>query len=313
MKLLAGIFLLLVGHALSSMEEKKQHEEKVKAQVKRFVSVEDAEAVVPDELKFLPEFYQHLRMERLTADERDLTCWACEAAVGTIIGLDWIGVDIETIEENLETICTLLGITEKSVCHGGIYNYGPIVEFVMKNKVPRITEAEVCAAVLGKGCGAWEEINDWSVDLPEPKPPVETPVAPPEGTPFKKILHITDLHLDLTYTVGNNADCGLPMCCGNTSGVAPNPESAAGYWGSYLCDMPHWTFKNMLEHIREAHIDELDYIMISGDYPAHDVWLQSKEQNLATAKMVTDYVKEVFPDTQVFPSIGNHEPFPCNM
>ena len=31
---------------------------------------------------------------------------------------------------------------------------------------PRITAGEVCAAVVGPGCGAWEEINNWSVDIP---------------------------------------------------------------------------------------------------------------------------------------------------
>ena len=30
----------------------------------------------------------------------------------------------------------------------------------------------------------------------------------------------------------------------------------------------------MLEHIQAEH--NLDYIMITGDYPAHDVWLQSR-------------------------------------
>ena len=25
----------------------------------------------------------------------------------------------------------------------------------------------MCAAVVGPGCGAWEEINNWSVDIPE--------------------------------------------------------------------------------------------------------------------------------------------------
>ena len=31
---------------------------------------------------------------------------------------------------------------------------------------PRITAGEVCAAIVGPGCGAWEEINNWSVDIP---------------------------------------------------------------------------------------------------------------------------------------------------
>ena len=32
--------------------------------------------------------------------------------------------------------------------------------------------------------------------------------------------------------------------------------------------------RKMLEHVRTVH--DLDYIMITGDYPAHDVWLQSR-------------------------------------
>ena len=42
----------------------------------------------------------------------------------------------------------------------------------------------------------------------------------------------------------------------------------------------------MLEHIREQHGPSLEYIMITGDYPAHDVWLQSRQQNLDTAAAV---------------------------
>ena len=86
----------------------------------------------------------------------------------------------------------------------------------------------------------------------------------------------------------------------------------------------------MLEQVRTVH--DLDYIMITGDYPAHDVWLQSRsnkisfnrnlvkfcpqffrEHNLATAKAVLEPLAEIFPDVQVVPSLGNHEPFPCNM
>ena len=36
----------------------------------------------------------------------------------------------------------------------------------------------------------------------------------------------------------------------------------------------HDAVLQMLEQVRAEH--ELDYIMITGDYPAHDVWLQSR-------------------------------------
>ena len=55
-----------------------------------------------------------------------------------------------------------------------------------------------------------------------------------------------------------------------------------------------------------------DYILLTGDYPAHDVWSQSRDYNLAHAKTVVDYIKEFFPDVLVFPNLGNHEAFPVN-
>ena len=52
--------------------------------------------------------------------------------------------------------------------------------------------------------------------------------------------------------------------------------------------------------------------MVTGDYPAHDVWLQSRNGNLAHTKKMVDLVTEVFPDKLILPSVGNHESFPCN-
>ena len=43
--------------------------------------------------------------------------------------------------------------------------------------------------------------------------------------------------------------------------------------------------RKMLEHVRTVH--DLDYIMITGDYPAHDVWLQSRYKNLEKDSMKT--------------------------
>ena len=44
-----------------------------------------------------------------------------------------------------------------------------------------------------------------------------------------RVLHITDIHLDLTYTLGNEAQCDLPMCCGNTSGEQGHVTASAVY------------------------------------------------------------------------------------
>ena len=93
----------------------------------------------------------------------------------------------------------------------------------------------------------------------------------------------------------------------------------------------------MVKSIAERHRD-IDYIFLTGDFPAHDIWRQSRRDNLASSKIVVDIVRKYFPgnrqnvavfsvgssfiisrpsffptDTPTFPAIGNHESFPVNM
>jgi len=293
----------------------KLNNEDIRSKVKNIVNGNrvNGKIDIPNELEFLPEYYEHPSSKLFTDEEISLTCLACEAAVSALIDLYIFGYDLEQITNALEGLCELLGIIDMEVCHGGIANYAPIIEYIILNREPWITAGEICGAVVGPGCGKWEEINDWTIDIPEKesKQSVNKVFGPPQDDNVMKVLHITDIHIDLTYTIGNEAKCQLPMCCGNTSGIASSEETSAGYWGDYNCDIPAWSYRRMLEHIQAEH--NLDYIMITGDYPAHDVWLQSREHNLATAEAVLKPLAEIFPDTQVVPSLGNHEPFPCNI
>ncbi len=59
--------------------------------------------------------------------------------------------------------------------------------------------------------------------------------------------------------------------------------------------------------------EPVDYILLTGDFPAHDLWYQGQSENLAAAESVVNMVQSVFPDVTVLPSVGNHEPFPGNM
>lgn len=66
-----------------------------------------------------------------------------------------------------------------------------------------------------------------------------------------KIAMMSDLHIDYQYTIGNDNDCGKPLCCRVDSGLAPTKERAAGKWGDYRCDLNEITMKNMLEFIND--------------------------------------------------------------
>ena len=48
-------------------------------------------------------------------------------------------------------------------------------------------------------------------------------------------------------------------------------------------------FREMLSQIREAHPD-IEFILLTGDYPPHDIWTQTEETNLDHAKAVVDAI-----------------------
>jgi len=59
--------------------------------------------------------------------------------------------------------------------------------------------------------------------------------------------------------------------------------------------------------------DEIDLIFWTGDNIAHDIWEQSVDKNAYYTQVITSAVKEKFPNTPVFPILGNHEFFPVNV
>ena len=56
--------------------------------------------------------------------------------------------------------------------------------------------------MVGGGCGAWQEINSWQVEIPEPVSLTSQAISPPPTSQGQtvKVLHLTDIHIDLTYT-----------------------------------------------------------------------------------------------------------------
>ena len=47
-----------------------------------------------------------------------------------------------------------------------------------------------------------------------------------------KVLHLTDVHLDLLYTLGNaGSDCGSTMCCNaDTTGLANSTDQGPDFY-----------------------------------------------------------------------------------
>lgn len=86
------------------------------------------------------------------------------------------------------------------------------------------------------------------------------------------ILHLSDIHIDQEYEIGSLWDCDGYLCCRAENGFPTDPAKAAGKWGGYKCDLPLRTFQHMLNHIIEAHGDEIQSVFWTGDNSPHDTW-----------------------------------------
>ncbi|XP_059080970.1 sphingomyelin phosphodiesterase-like [Tigriopus californicus] len=247
----------------------------------------------------------------------NITCALCDSFIKIVLDSVDEGTPVEDIQDLIANICMDLHIEADTVCQGIVSTYGPILKFVIDGLGPKATPELFCGVFLDEYCMSTEVndlVNNWEVTHSNvPKPPFTPPTLPePEATKLK-VLHLTDLHIDLSYLPGSNPDCGMPCCCMNTTGLAQGDERRAGYWGDIAdCDLPIWTFEAMLQQIKEDHGSELAYTIYTGDSPPHDVWQQSKESNFEHSKRVLELYKQYLPNVPLYLSLGNHEGFPVN-
>ncbi|XP_008120933.2 acid sphingomyelinase-like phosphodiesterase 3b isoform X2 [Anolis carolinensis] len=117
--------------------------------------------------------------------------------------------------------------------------------------------------------------------------------------------HITDLHLDPQYQVAPDP---LKVC----PSAGAQPVTNAGTWGHYLCDAP-WSLINSSIYAMKEILPDPDFILWTGDDTPHvpDEKL-GEESVLGIIKKLTNLIKHVFPGTQVYPAMGNHDFHPKN-
>ncbi|XP_055349076.1 sphingomyelin phosphodiesterase-like [Paramacrobiotus metropolitanus] len=253
---------------------------------------------------------QNSLLGREQASTGDSTCSVCKLAIGTLktmLALPFTSTS--TLAGLGENICNQLQIfaTPKG-CKGVIDAYADQVFYILKRT--KYSAGLLCNLLTGLQCEEDETVLHWNVPLPAvPRPPLPD-IRPPAADAKKlRVLHLTDIHFDLFYQPGSNAHCTDPQCCQEDSGDVVG--RAAGEWGdSGKCDVPAHLVDNMFSWI--AKNDHFDYILMTGDLPDHTIWKQSRAQQLAVLDMTVEYLKRHFPNTPVYPVVGNHESAPCN-
>ncbi|KAF8793227.1 sphingomyelin phosphodiesterase-like [Argiope bruennichi] len=207
-------------------------------------------------------------------------------------------------------ICNFFKIETPRVCTGVTKLFKRELTEVLLQVA--LNPGEICS-VLYQGCGTpINPLHDWKVPLPPfPKPPVNPPRPPKPTDPQLRVLHISDVHIDLNYKENTSASCGEPLCCRPTSGPPKSPSDASGYWGDYRdCDIPLRTLENMLDHINKTH--KIDYVIWTGDIPPHDIWNYTRNDVIHLLHTASKVMLKYLGHVPIFPALGNHESSPVN-
>ena len=132
----------------------------------------------------------------------------------------------------------------------------------MNDNTPGFGPDRFCGILVGGECGDAQSLNNWTVSIPDSKPPVEEPQMPPEVRNMRferkrkfydtfhflfedtiKFIHMSDIHIDLFYnTSAAGSDCGQPLCCREENGIVG--ANSSGYWGDSECGLPIWSFRD---------------------------------------------------------------------
>uniref|UniRef100_A0A3Q4AJ71 Sphingomyelin phosphodiesterase n=1 Tax=Mola mola TaxID=94237 RepID=A0A3Q4AJ71_MOLML len=207
--------------------------------------------------------------------------------------------------------CIRLHLADEQVCRSITELFRD--DFIRALQESLLWPSEACGVLVGPSCGKFDIYAPWNITLPKvPKPPVTPPTPPKPGSPQSRILFLTDIHWDQEYEAGSSADCKEPLCCRKDSGFPSWRRREAGYWGTYgKCDLPLRTVKNLLENAALA--GPWDWVYWTGDIPAHNIWSQTRNQQLTELKVISRLIhKYLGPDVIVYPAIGNHESTPVN-
>ncbi|XP_052797334.1 sphingomyelin phosphodiesterase-like [Mya arenaria] len=241
-----------------------------------------------------------------------LDCDLCYRFVEGARALVEKGFTQEVVVKFTTDACIELKIEDERVCKAVVQEFkdelfGTLIGVTLESK-------ELCGYALGKDCGApYNPAAMWNVTLPDtPKPPIIPPKPPKAGSPTLRVLHLTDFHLDAEYSAGSNTDCGEPLCCRADDGPPKPGETGAGRYGDYRnCDSAKIMVDSLFEHLQSIQ-DQFDYVLFTGDIPAHNVWNQTRGDQTVAMSTFTHYMKTYLPKKMMFPTLGNHESAPVN-
>lgn len=256
--------------------------------------------------------------DKLSSGKADkATCDTCKSIIG-------LGRDVIQSPQALKSVgivyCKSLKFTTNRTCEGVFERFSEPLFYIVKNS--QLNTSEICGVFISHKCMAFynESVtSNIKYDMAIPSSPNvtdELDINTTANNNTYKLLHLSDIHIDLHYVPGSESHCNEFLCCRNDSQSSDGKlDSKAGYWGdsSYSCDAPKSLVESTLHHIEQFHGKDLDFIIWTGDVMSHNIWSTTKQDVMNAVKTFSDLVYKYFPNVKVFPALGNHEAHPVNM
>lgn len=123
-----------------------------------------------------------------------------------------------------------------------------------------------------------------------------------------KVLHLSDVHLSLNYTEHAPVNCLGLMCCVPDSFQNPfEPYLEAPRFGHWRCDSPPQLLDSA---VGESARQKYAFVLFTGDMVDHNPALITRKNTMLQEEYTLTRMKNYFPNTAVYPVLGNHDSFP---
>ncbi|KAH9946301.1 Metallo-dependent phosphatase-like protein [Epithele typhae] len=245
-------------------------------------------------------------VSEILTDIEDLAeCSACEALLVVLKALAHLGnSDFVSV---ITTVCEDLGVEDSDVCAGAIGLEGPILAHDLRQMtVGTKTSQLFCLTVFGL-C-QWPDVDTSYSPSMSAKPAKSRPLS--SGKTPIKVVHISDIHVDLSYEAGASFNCTKNICCRpyTTADAPGNNAYPAGAYGNPSCDTPVTLEESMYSAI-ETLVPDRSFMIFTGDVVEGAVWLVTDEEVTNDLNDAYSRMKSV---GKTYAVTGNHDASPVN-
>ncbi|PQE07523.1 Acid sphingomyelinase protein [Rutstroemia sp. NJR-2017a BBW] len=243
----------------------------------------------------------------ITDIEQATTCAACQPLLLLLQTVAHLGNDAFT--SVITAVCQGLGVEDADVCAGAIGLEGPILAHDLREFTVGTHTAQLfCSTIFGL-CD-YPAVTPYTVTFPTTKPANAARPAVSGKTPLQ-IVHYSDIHVDLSYTVGANYNCTKNICCRPyTSADAPGvTDYPAGAYGNVQCDSPLSLEKSMYSAIKSL-VPNAAFAIFTGDVVEGAVWLVNETE--VTGDLTNAYTQMSSLGIPIYGVVGNHDAAPVN-